>query len=201
MWLLLTMKNADIVSYIIKGFKMQISPNISSSIGANSQTQVKSTFTEKLSKSELSDIKEQIAKNANEMVLNSISIQGSLSNKVASAGDEYDKFQSFLGDIGYSGKPIAKLSKEEATELVSKDGFFGVDKTSQRVADFVIMGAGGDESKMRAGREGMIKGFKDAEAMWGGKLPEISQETMKKSIEMVDKAMHDLGFSIINKEV
>ncbi|MDD5156501.1 hypothetical protein [Sulfurimonas sp.] len=180
---------------------MQISPNVSSSVGANTQTQVKSVFTEKLSKSELSDIKEQIAKNANEIVLNSISLQGSFSNKTANADGEYDKFQSFLGDIGYSGKPIAKLSKEEATELVSKDGFFGVDKTSQRIADFVIMGAGGDESKMRAGREGMIKGFKDAEAMWGGKLPEISQETMKKSIEMVDKAMHDLGFSIIDKEV
>ena len=179
---------------------MQISPNVSSSVAANTQTQIKSVFTEKLSKSEASDIKEQIAQNANAMALNSISVQGAFSIKIDNSGGEYDKFQSFLSSIGYSGKPIASLSKEEATELVSKDGFFGVDKTSQRVADFVIMGAGGDESKMRAGREGMIKGFKDAEAMWGGKLPEISQETMKKSIEMVDKAMHDLGFSVIDKE-
>ena len=195
------MKNADIVSYTTKGFKMQIPPNVSSSASTNSQTQIRSVFTEKLSKTEASDIKSQIAQNARSMALDSVSIQGVFSNKISGSGDEYDKFQSFLTNIGYSGKPIASLSKEEATELVSKDGFFGVDKTSQRVADFVIAGSGGNEAKMRAGREGMIKGFKDAEAMWGGKLPEISQETMKKSIEMVDKAMHDLGFSVIDKEV
>ena len=53
---------------------------------------------------------------------------------------------------------------------------------------------------MRAGREGMLLGFSQAEEMWGGELPEISQQTMKAAIEMVDKAMHDLGFSILNQE-
>jgi UDP-N-acetylmuramyl tripeptide synthase len=33
-------------------------------------------------------------------------------------------FKEFLNDIGYTGKPIASLSAEEATELVSEDGFF-----------------------------------------------------------------------------
>ncbi len=65
----------------------------------------------------------------------------------------------------------------------------------------MINGAGGDEDKLRAGREGMLKGFKEAEAMWGGELPEISQKTMQASLEMVDKAMYDLGFSILNEEV
>ena len=46
----------------------------------------------------------------------------------------------------------------------------------------------------------MLQGFKMAEDMWGGELPEISQITMQKATEMVDKAMYDLGFSIINKE-
>ncbi len=54
---------------------------------------------------------------------------------------------------------------------------------------------------MRAGREGMIQGFKEAEQMWGGELPEISQKTIAKAIELVDMAMNDLGFSILNKEV
>ena len=64
----------------------------------------------------------------------------------------------------------------------------------------MINGAGGDESMLRAGREGMLQGFKDAESMWGGKLPDISQETMKKAVELVDKKMYDLGFSILNQE-
>lgn len=179
---------------------MQITSGVGAFNSQNTQVQVKNVFTEKLSKSEVNDIREQIAQNANAMTFNSISLQGVVSDKIDGAGSEYDKFQNFLNEIGYSGKPIAKLSKDEAADLVSKDGFFGVDKTSQRIADFVIMGAGGDESKMRAGRDGMIKGFKDAEAMWGGKLPQISQDTMTKSIELVDKAMQELGFSVINKE-
>jgi len=51
---------------------------------------------------------------------------------------------------------------------------------------------------LRAGREGMIQGFKNAEKMWGKELPQISQETMKKSIALVDKAMSEAGFSIID---
>jgi len=54
---------------------------------------------------------------------------------------------------------------------------------------------------LRAGREGMIQGFKDAEEAWGGELPEISQTTMSKSIEMLDMAIKDLGYSILNQEV
>ena len=161
---------------------------------------VKTNFTEKISKDEAIEIREQISQNANEIMFKSATIQASISAKDDFAS-QYEEFQSFLNDIGYEGKPIADLSQEEAAELVSEDGFFGITQTSERIADFVIMGAGGDEDKLRAGREGMLQGFKEAEEMWGGELPEISQKTMQAALEMVDKAMHDLGFSIINQEV
>ena len=57
----------------------------------------------------------------------------------------YEEFQSFLSSIGYDGKPIAELTQDEAAELVSDDGFFGIDKTAERIANFVIQGSGGDE--------------------------------------------------------
>ena len=161
---------------------------------------IKPLFTQKLSKEEVSEIREQIKENTNAMAFNSALVQGGFSKQNESFEKQYEEFQSFLQEIGYSGKPIAELSKEEATELISEDGFFGIEKTSQRIADFVINGAAGDEDRFRAGREGMIQGFKEAEAMWGGELPEISQKTMQKAIELVDKAMYDLGFSIINEE-
>ena len=53
---------------------------------------------------------------------------------------------------------------------------------------------------MRAGREGMLLGFKQAEEMWGGELPEISQKTMQVAIEKVDKAMIENGFSVIDAQ-
>ena len=113
----------------------------------------------------------------------------------------YEEFQSFLGSIGYDGKPIAELSQDEATELVSEDGFFGINKTAERIANFVIQGSGGDESLMRAGREGILKGFDEAEAMWDGKLPEISYKTIEKATQMIDEAMHNLGYSIMDESV
>ena len=181
--------------------------NISSSmpnVQANQNSAgIKTNFTEKISKEEAKDLRAQITDNANAMMFKSTSIQASVSTSLSQDlfANDYEDFQSFLGDIGYEGKPIAELSQSEAAELVSEDGIFGVTQTSERIANFVIAGAGGDEDRMRAGREGMIQGFKDAEKMWGGELPEISQQTMQAAIEMVDKAMHDAGFSILNQEV
>lgn len=178
---------------------MQVSSNMGALAPTKNESVIKPLFTQKLSKDEVSEIREQIKQNSNAIAFNSASIQGAVSGKRDDFTQQYEDFQSFLKDIGYEGKPIAELSKEEAAELVSEDGFFGIDQTSTRIAEFVINGAGTDESRFRAGREGMIQGFKEAEAMWGGELPEISQKTMQKAIEMVDKAMYDLGFSIIDK--
>ena len=162
---------------------------------------VRTNFTEKITQDEAKEIRAQISENANAMMFKSTSVQSNLSNPQDQFVKDYQDFQSFLSEIGYEGKPIADLSQSEAAELVSEDGFFGVEQTSQRIANFVIDGAAGDGDRMRAGREGMIQGFKEAEAMWGGELPEISQKTMDAALEMVDKAMYDLGFSILDKEV
>ncbi len=103
-----------------------------------------------------------------------------------------------LADIGYEGKPIVELTQDEAKELVSEHGFFGVSQTSERIADFVLMGAGDDVEKLKAGREGILQGFKEAEEMWGGKLPDLSYETIDKSIEMIDARLNELGASILD---
>ncbi|MBW6488137.1 hypothetical protein [Sulfurimonas sp.] len=179
---------------------MQISPNIGAARPIKGMSEIKTQFAQKLSKDEALEIREKIKQNANAIAFNSTSLQGALSSGGDVFKKQYDEFQSFLNDIGYNGKPIAELSQEEAANLVSEDGFFGIAQTSERIANFVINGAGEDESRLRAGREGMLQGFKEAEEMWGGELPEISQKTMQKAIEMVDKAMYNLGFSILDKE-
>lgn len=113
----------------------------------------------------------------------------------------YEEFQSFLQGIGYDGKPIAELSRDEAAELVAEDGFFGIAQTSERIANFVLNGAGDDEELLRAGRAGILQGFNEAEQIWGGKLPDISYKTIEKAVEMIDMRMHELGYSIIEEEV
>jgi len=188
---------------------MQISSNVGSinstlksekSISKEESSGIKDLYTEKLTKDETVGLKKQIMENANSFALQSTNIQTTASNPGNQFKKDYENFQSFLNGIGYQGKPIADLSKDEASKLVSENGTFGVKQTSERIANFVINGAGGNEDLLRAGREGMLQGFKNAEKMWGGKLPEISQQTMSKATEMVDMAMNDLGFSILNKE-
>jgi hypothetical protein len=106
-----------------------------------------------------------------------------------------------LADIGYKGKPIADLSQDEAKALVADDGFFGVTQTSERIANFVLMGAGDDVEMLKAGREGILRGFDEAEGMWGGKLPDINYETINKSVEMIDKKLSELGVSVMDINV
>lgn len=115
--------------------------------------------------------------------------------------NEVQEFKDFLSDIGYEGKPISSLSQEEATELVSEDGFFGIKQTSERISQFVIMGSGGDEEMLREGKKGILQGFDEAEKLWGGKLPDIAYETISKAVEMIDKALVEGGFSIIDQTI
>jgi len=180
---------------------MQISSNTGAINYTQSSVGVKNVFTQKLTTEQVSDLKEQIQQSTTKYAFNFTVAQEGLSNNKTSFELDYTEFQSFLVDVGYGGKPIAELSQNEAAKLVSEDGIFGVKQTSQRLADFVINGSGGDEDLLRAGRSGLIQGYKEAEQMWGGKLPEISQITMEKTLEMVDKAMVDLGFSIMDEKV
>ena len=181
--------------------------NISNDITRNTQyvqnkpnDVVKDLYTEKLTKDEAKELKQAVVDNANAFTFKSIESQTKTLSVEDKFKQDYDDFQSFLKDVGYDGKPIADLSQDEAAKLVSEDGIFGVKKTSQRIADFVINGANKDENLLRAGREGMIEGFEAAKDAWGGELPDISKKTMKAATELIDKAMHDLGYSILDKE-
>ena len=100
--------------------------------------------------------------------------------------------------IGYEGKPITQLSQSEASDLVSENGFFGITNTADRISNFIISAAGDDLQKLEAGKEGMLRGFKEAEKIWGGELPEISQKTIEKATQAVDKRIAELGGNVLS---
>lgn len=176
----------------------EFNPPSAAQNSAKSSVVGKTLFTEKLTADEVKELKQQIVDNANAYTFQSTGIQSSVATQKDQFAQAYEDFQNFLKDIGYNGKPIAELSQDEAAKLVSEDGIFGIKQTSERIANFVINGAGGNEDLLRAGREGMLQGFKDAEKIWGSKLPDISQQTMQEATKLVDKAMTDLGFSVFD---
>jgi len=162
---------------------------------------IKNLYTEKLSADEAKELREQVQINAHAFTFNSFKAQNESSSLTSEFQKDYEEFQSFLKSIDYDGKPIASLSQDEAKTLVAEDGFFGVEQTAQRISDFVLQGAGENEDLLRAGREGVLRGFAQAEELWGETLPDISQETIKKALESIDMTMSNLGFSILDQEV
>ncbi|HEG7892882.1 TPA: hypothetical protein SFX49_000559 [Campylobacter jejuni] len=106
-------------------------------------------------------------------------------------GANLDTAKSILTNIdfaslGYSGKNPLDMNTDELQQLVSEDGFFGI-------ADFVIKGGGDDVEKLKKGLEGMKKGFEQAEKMWGGELPQISQNTIDAALKKVSDRIDELG--------
>lgn len=105
-----------------------------------------------------------------------------------------DQEQGFdLATLTYNGKPLSEVSQEEAQSLIGEDGYFGVNKTAQRLADFVITGGGENLDRLQMGREGVLNGFQEAEQLWGGKLPEISYQTLNKTLELIDARIQELS--------
>ena len=79
-----------------------------------------------------------------------------------------------------------------------EDDYWGVEKTAQRIVDFVFKGAGDDLEKLKAGREGVVRGLKEAEKAWGGTLPGISYDTIDKTLSTIDEKINDLGGNLVN---
>ncbi len=106
-----------------------------------------------------------------------------------------------VSSLEYDGRSILDLSPEAAADLVSEEGYYGVKNTAARLSGFVIGGGGADFDKIRSGREGIVRGFKEAEQLWGGELPEISYKTLELALGQIDARIQELGGSVINTAV
>ncbi|XPS39228.1 hydrogenase-4 component G [Aliarcobacter butzleri] len=181
-----------------------------SNSGVNSSTTTKQPETKEKSLEEIvndSATKVTISMNAQYILFEMNASNVTKTNSLAQFGltgltDQQNDVLSFLNggtsdgltlsDLGYQGKPILQLSQDEATQLVSEDGFFGVTQTSDRVAGFVLSFSGDDLDILQKGREGIVKGFEEAEKLFGGQLPEISYKTQERTLALIDEKIKSL---------
>ncbi|TKB25821.1 hypothetical protein FCL47_11990 [Desulfopila sp. IMCC35006] len=119
----------------------------------------------------------------------------SLANKIS---DGYDLLQGLFLNI-YKNQSIVytiaaantkadikALTPEKAQALIADDGFFGVEKTSERIVKFAIGMAGGDRSRIDAIRQGIDNGFQEALEAFGNWLPDISHDTYDSVMQKLD---------------
>ena len=129
-------------------------------------------------------------------VLNTSNAQAGINDLLG--GNDLNSVKSMLSDIDfaslcYNGKNPLTMNTDELNQLISEEGFFGIDNTANRIADFVIKGAGNDVEKLKKGLEGIKQGFEQAEKIWGGELPQISQDTIEATIKKVSDRIDELG--------
>lgn len=85
---------------------------------------------------------------------------------------------------------VDAATKAQAQADIAEDGYWGVEATSSRIVDFAVALCGDDMDKLAEMKDAFVKGFKQAEEMWGGELPEICQRTYDKVFEKFDKLMN-----------
>lgn len=88
--------------------------------------------------------------------------------------------------VGENEIDLAEITPAQAQELVSEDGYFGVNQTSERIFQFAVGIAGGDPSRIDAIKEGIDKGFAEAKEAFGDWLPDISYETYDAVMQKLD---------------
>jgi hypothetical protein len=95
-----------------------------------------------------------------------------LGNLVQQQGLQWNKVVS-----GEQKLTVDPQTKAEATQAVSEDGEMGIKNTARRILDFARLGIGNDPSKLDTIRAAVQQGFDEAKKVFGGSLPEISNQT------------------------
>jgi hypothetical protein len=95
-----------------------------------------------------------------------------------------DDMWKFLASGKYTVTPEVKA---QAQADIADDGYWGVDKTSNRIVDFAKALSGNDPSKAKDLVDAFKKGFEEATKSWGQSLPDISKKTYDAVLKKFDE--------------
>lgn len=149
-----------------------------------------------LSKVSGKDITNAYLAQSMQMSFTQVGIQANLGNKA-----KLGEFLGTLGKLGNGFENLQNLTPDKAKDLMSEDGYWGVNKTAERIAGFVLNGAGDDIEKLKAGREGIIRGFNQAEKMLGGFAKgygDIANSTLDNALKAIDDKIAELGGKVLD---
>ncbi|GAB6094294.1 hypothetical protein JCM14469_05460 [Desulfatiferula olefinivorans] len=95
------------------------------------------------------------------------------------------------------GREVAvdEEARREALDLISENGYWGVEQTSERIFQFAVNSAGGDVSRLEEIRGAIEKGFQMALDAFGGELPDISYQTHQAVMDKLDAWAEKAGSS------
>ena len=87
---------------------------------------------------------------------------------------------------------VDEETRLQAQKDTAEDGYWGAEQTSERILSFAKALAGDDKEAAKDMLEAIQKGFDEAAKVWGEDLPELSQNTMKTTLEKVNKWIDEM---------
>lgn len=142
---------------------------------ASEGTEKKATYSvNKMSAEERANLVTRLKADAEARESQMVSLVQKMMSQQTNAYGQANDIWKFLASGEFTVDPATKA---QAQADIAEDGYYGVTQTSERIFDFACALAGDDVDKMKEMQEAFAKGFKQAEEIWGGKLPDISYET------------------------
>ena len=102
----------------------------------------------------------------------------------ANAYGKANNIWQFLKSGNYT---VDAATRAQAQADIAEDGYWGVNQTSDRIISFATAWTGGDPDKIEEMRAAFQKGYEKAEKTWGGKLPDLCQQTYDAVLKKFDE--------------
>ena len=88
---------------------------------------------------------------------------------------------------------VDEETRLQAQKDTAEDGYWGAEQTSERMLSFAKALAGDDPKLAKDMLNAIKQGFEEAGKAWGEDLPDLCQDTMKLTLEKVNKWIDELG--------
>ncbi|MDD4113021.1 MAG: hypothetical protein PHC56_08320 [Herbinix sp.] len=97
-------------------------------------------------------------------------------------GETFNKSTNIYSLLREGKVQVDEETRLQAQKDIAEDGYWGVEQTSERLFSFAKALTGGDPAQADDMLEAVKKGFEQAEKAWGGELPQISRDTLDRTI-------------------
>lgn len=166
----------------VTGYSADYSNYDSTAKSAKSEEQAKNrqknssgvTYSSKMTDSERAEVVAKLKSDSQRQVDSFKSMVQDMFQKQGLAVKNSDDIWSMLASGNYT---VDQATADKAKSLISEDGYWGVDQTSDRIVEMAKALSGGDEEGMNKMLAAFEKGYKQAAKSWGRELPDISKQT------------------------
>lgn len=142
--------------------------------------------TESKDTSKVNDYQSVIKQMKGELSSKNQQLQNLVDQLLSKQAKKYTTLKDLFTDLKDGKVDVDPATIAQAQKDVADDGYWGVDKTSDRLVDMAKALSGGDSSKADTLIAAIKKGFDQAADAWGGELPEICQKTIDAAVQKLN---------------